>query len=159
MRTLLQRVARASVLVGGEQVGEIGRGLVAFVGVAQGDAEEDAEYLVEKTVTLRIFPDSEGRFNISALDVGAEILIISQFTLYADTRRGRRPSFVAAASPQQAEGLFQRFVKLARATGLGVQTGRFQEHMLVELRNDGPVAILLDSADRHLSRSGSAKTS
>ena len=158
MRALLQRVSRASVSVGGEGVGQIRSGLVILLGVAGGDTDQDVAYLVDKTVNLRIFPDSEGRFNVSALDIGAELLVISQFTLHADTRKGRRPSFVGAARPEQAEELIERFVDAARATGLGVQTGRFQEHMLVEIHNDGPVTIMLDSADRQRSRrSGSLK--
>ena len=157
MRALLQRVSRASVSVGGQEVGRIQSGLVIFLGVAQGDIAPDVDYLIEKIVNLRIFPDSEGRFNISALDVGAEMLVVSQFTLHADTRKGRRPSFVKAAPSEQAEALFKRFVEAAGGTGLTVQTGRFQEHMLVEIHNDGPVTIMLDSDDRRRSRSGSAK--
>ncbi|MEE9285527.1 MAG: D-aminoacyl-tRNA deacylase [Dehalococcoidia bacterium] len=157
MRALLQRVSRASVRVGGEQVGAIGPGFVILVGIAQGDSAADADYLVEKTVNLRIFPDDEGRFNRSALDVGADLLLVSQFTLYADTRKGRRPSFVGAAAPDEAQRLFQHMVDLAAATGLRVETGRFQAHMLVEIHNDGPVTILLDSNDRRRSRSGSPK--
>lgn len=157
MRVLLQRVTRASVHVGGEEVGRIGRGLVAFVGVAQGDTESDVEYLADKVSNLRIFPDSEGRFNISALEAGAEMLLVSQFTLHADTRKGRRPSFSAAASPQDALPLFDALVRRLKATGLNVETGRFQEHMLVEIHNDGPVTVLIDSADRHLARSGRPK--
>jgi D-tyrosyl-tRNA(Tyr) deacylase len=116
--------------------------------VAQGDSEEDARYLVEKTVNLRIFPDEAGKFNRSLVDVGGELLLVSQFTLIADTRKGRRPSFIEAAGPAEAEALFNRFVDLARATGLKVETGRFQQHMLVEIHNDGPVTIVLDSRGR-----------
>ena len=159
MRALLQRVSRASVSVGGEGVGEIQSGLVVLLGIAGGDEEQDVEYLVDKIVNLRIFPDSEGRFNVSALDTRADLLVISQFTLYADIRKGRRPSFVSAAAPEHAEPLFQRFIEAARASGLRAETGRFQEHMLVEIHNDGPVTIMLDSADRHRSRSGSLKAS
>ena len=148
MKILLQRVSRASVSVDGEVVGRIGLGLVGLVGVAQGDTEEDARYLVEKTVNLRIFPDEAGKFNRSLVDVGGELLLVSQFTLIADTRKGRRPSFIEAAGPAEAEALFNRFVDLARATGLKVETGRFQQHMLVEIHNDGPVTILLDSRAR-----------
>ena len=132
----------------GEVVGRTGLGLVGLVGVAQGDSEEDARYLVEKTVNLRIFPDEAGKFNRSLVDVGGELLLVSQFTLIADTRKGRRPSFIEAAGPAEAEALFNRFVDLARATGLKVETGRFQQHMLVEIHNDGPVTILLDSKAR-----------
>ena len=145
MKTLLQRVTRASVSVAGEVVGRIGRGLVVFVGVASGDTEKDAQYLAQKTVSLRIFSDEAGRFNLSALDVKGELLVVSQFTLLANTRKGRRPSFIEAAPPAQAEEIFERFVEQARATGLKVETGRFQQYMQVEIHNDGPVTILLDS--------------
>jgi len=145
MKVLLQRVNEASVSVAGELVGRIGRGLVVFVGVAGGDSEKDVQYLVQKTVSLRIFPDEEGKFNLSALDIKGELLVVSQFTLLADTRKGRRPSFVEAAPPAQAEGLFEQFVAQARASGLKVETGRFQQYMQVEIHNDGPVTILLDS--------------
>ena len=148
MKVLVQRVSRASVTVCGEVVGRIGLGLVGLVGVAQGDTEEDARYLVEKTVNLRIFPDEAGKFNRSLTDVGGGLLLVSQFTLISDTRKGRRPSFIEAAGPGEAEALFNRFVDLARATGLMVETGRFQQHMLVEIHNDGPVTILLDSKAR-----------
>ncbi len=145
MKALLQRVTRASVSVAGEVVGRIGRGLVVFIGVATGDTEKDAQYLAQKTVSLRIFSDEEGRFNLSALDIKGELLMVSQFTLLADTRKGRRPSFIEAAPPAQAEEIFERFVEQARATGLRVETGRFQQYMRVEIHNDGPVTILLDS--------------
>ena len=145
MKALLQRVTRASVSVGGEVVGRIGRGLVVLVGVASGDAEKDAQYLAQRTVNLRIFADEEGRFNLSALDIKGELLVVSQFTLLADTRKGRRPSFIEAAPLPQAEATFERFVEQARATGLRVETGRFQQYMQVEIHNDGPVTILLDS--------------
>ena len=148
MKALLQRVTRASVSVAGEVVGGIGRGLVIFVGVASGDTEKDVNYLVPKIVNLRIFADDEGRFNLSALDIKGELLVVSQFTLLADTRKGRRPSFVEAAPPVQAEELFERFVEQARATGLKVETGRFQQYMQVEIHNDGPVTILLDSREK-----------
>ncbi|MCJ7743981.1 MAG: D-aminoacyl-tRNA deacylase [Dehalococcoidales bacterium] len=145
MKAVLQRVTKASVSVGGEVVGSIGPGLVVLVGVANGDTEKDARYLAQKTVELRIFPDDAGKFNLSALDIKGELLVVSQFTLLADTRKGRRPSFVEAAPPAQAEGLFEQFVAAARASGLKVETGRFQQYMLVEIHNDGPVTILLDS--------------
>ncbi len=145
MKALLQRVTRASVSVAGEVVGRIDRGLMVFVGVASGDTEKDAQYLAQKTVSLRIFSDEEGRFNLSALDIKGELLVVSQFTLLADTRKGRRPSFIEAAPPAQAEEIFERFVEQARATGLRVETGRFQQYMQVEIHNDGPVTILLDS--------------
>ena len=145
MKALLQRVTGASVSVSGEIVGRIGRGLVIFVGVADGDTEKDAQYLVQKTVSLRIFSDEVGKFNLSAVDIKGELLVVSQFTLLADTKKGRRPSFIEAAPPAQAEELFERFVEQARATGLKVETGRFQQYMQVEIHNDGPVTILLDS--------------
>ncbi len=145
---LLQRVTGASVSVAGEVVGQIGRGLLVFVGVAEGDTERDAQYLAQKTVSLRIFPDDAGRFNLSALDIKGELLVVSQFTLLADTKKGRRPSFVGAAPPAQAEALFEQFVEQARASGLKVETGRFQQYMQVEIHNDGPVTILLDSREK-----------
>jgi len=148
VKALLQRVTGASVSVAGEVVGRIGRGLVIFVGVASGDTEKDVNYLVQKIVNLRIFPDDGGRFNLSALDIKGDLLVVSQFTLLADTRKGRRPSFVEAAPPAQAEELFEQFVEQARATGLKVETGRFQEYMQVEIHNDGPVTILLDSRQK-----------
>ena len=145
MKALLQRVTSASVSVASEVVGRIGRGLVVFVGVASGDTEKDAQYLAQKIASLRIFSDEEGRFNLSALDIKGELLVVSQFTLLADTKKGRRPSFIEAAPPAQAEEIFERFVEQARATGLRVETGRFQQYMQVEIHNDGPVTILLDS--------------
>ncbi len=148
MKALLQRVTRASVSVASEVVGRIGRGLVVFIGVATGDTEKDAQYLAQKTVSLRIFSDEEGRFNLSALDIKGELLVVSQFTLLANTRKGRRPSFIEAAPPAQAEEIFERFVEQARATGLRVETGRFQQYMQVEIHNDGPVTIILDSRDK-----------
>jgi len=148
VKALLQRVTEASVSVAGEVVGSIGQGLVVFVGVANGDTERDAQYLAQRTVNLRIFSDKEGRFNLSVLDIKGELLMVSQFTLLADTRKGRRPSFIEAAPPAQAEALFERFVQQARTTGLKVETGRFQQYMQVEIHNDGPVTILLDSRDK-----------
>ena len=145
MKALLQRVTQASVTVDGEKVSQIGRGLVALVGVAQGDSERDARYLADKTVNLRIFSDEAGKFNLSLLDIRGELLAVSQFTLLADTRKGRRPSFTQAALPSEAEALFNSFVEIAKTTGLEVSTGRFQRHMLVEIHNDGPVTMLLDS--------------
>jgi len=145
VKALLQRVTGASVSVGGEVVGRVGRGLVVFVGIAAGDTEKDAQYLVRKIVGLRIFSDEEGRFDLSALDMRGELLVVSQFTLLADTRKGRRPSFTEAAPPAQAGEMFERFVEQARTTGLRVETGRFQQYMQVEIHNDGPVIILLDS--------------
>ncbi len=152
MKVLLQRVTGASVSIDGEEVGRITQGMVAFVGVADGDSETDIDYLVPKMIGLRIFADENGRFNISIADIGGELLLVSQFTLLADTRKGKRPSFTGAASPEQAELLFEKFVENTRATGLKVKTGRFQQYMQVEIHNDGPVTIMLDSQDRLRSR-------
>ena len=148
MRALVQRVSRASVRVKGVEVGKTGQGLVVLLGVSREDAEEDARYLVERIVNLRIFPDDDNRFNRSALDTGAELLLVSQFTLYADTRRGRRPNFTRAAQPEKAIEMYQRAVDLFRESGLRVETGLFGEHMLVQIENDGPVTLMIDSADR-----------
>lgn len=148
MKALLQRVTGASVKVSGEVVGKIGQGLVVFAGIAQGDTEKDIDYLADKIVNLRIFSDEASKFNLSALEVRGEILVVSQFTLLADTRKGRRPSFTQAAPPEQAETLFDLFVDRVRASGLKVETGRFQQHMLVEIHNDGPVTIALDSKEK-----------
>ncbi|MBA7683698.1 D-aminoacyl-tRNA deacylase [subsurface metagenome] len=148
MKALLQRVTGASVNVAGEVVGKIGQGLMVLVGVANEDTEKDVQYLVQKTANLRIFADEEGKFNLSALDIKGELLLVSQFTLLADTRKGRRPSFVGAAPPVRAEELFNYFVEQVSATGLKVATGRFQQYMQVEIHNDGPVTILLDSQEK-----------
>lgn len=148
MKALVQRVTKALVSVGGEVVGEIDRGLVVLVGVARGDAERDAIYLADKIVNLRIFADEASKFNLSALETGGEFLIISQFTLLADIRKGRRPSFEEAAPPEQAEALVNFFIGRVRDTGLKVETGRFQQYMLVEIHNDGPVTIALDSKQK-----------
>jgi D-aminoacyl-tRNA deacylase len=152
LRALVQRVAQASVQIQNQEVGRIDSGLVVLLGVAGEDSEADAQYLVDKIANLRIFADEQNRFNRSALDVKAELLIISQFTLYADTRKGRRPDFTRAAPPQQAQQLYQYAVSLFQKTGLKVATGRFQEYMQVCLQNDGPVTLMLDSADRQRSR-------
>ncbi len=148
MKALLQRATSASVSIAGEVVGRINRGLVVFIGVADKDTEKDAQYLAQKTVGLRIFADEQGKFNLSALDVNGELLVVSQFTLLADTRKGRRPSFISAAPPDLAEELFKRFIAAVRDSGLKVETGRFQQYMQVEIVNDGPVTILLDSKDK-----------
>ena len=154
MRAVVQRVGDASVLVDGREIGRIGAGLTVLLGVGKDDQEADAQYLVEKILNLRIFSDEENRFNRSALDVGAELLLVSQFTLYADTRKGRRPDFTGAAQPQEAERLYDYTVERFRQGGLSVATGRFQEYMQVRIENDGPVTIVLDSADRHRTRRG-----
>jgi D-tyrosyl-tRNA(Tyr) deacylase len=148
VKALLQRVTNASVSIAGEVVGRINRGLVVFIGVADKDTEKDAQYLAQKTVGLRIFADKEGKFNLSALDVNGELLVVSQFTLLADTRKGRRPSFISAAPPDLAEELFKKFTAAVRDSGLRVASGRFQQYMQVEIVNDGPVTILLDSKDK-----------
>ena len=152
MRAVIQRVRQASVSVAGEVVGEIGRGLVVLLAVGREDVPEDAAYVVDKTVNLRIFPDDAGRFDRSALDVGADLLLISQFTLYADTRKGRRPSFTEAAAPEVASAQFAAVVERFRATGLRVETGRFGEMMDVSLVNEGPVTIVIDSVERRRAR-------
>ena len=154
MRALVQRVSDGSVSIDGQVVGSIGPGLVILVGISRDDTEEDVPYIVSKTVNLRIFADEQGRFNLSALETGAELLVISQFTLYGDTRKGRRPSFTQAAPPEQAETLFESTVGMFRESGLTVEVGRFQAHMVVSIRNDGPVTIMLDSADRERPRRG-----
>ena len=152
MRAVVERVSRAEVRVDGAAVGGIGKGLLVLLGVADGDTEDDAQYLVAKVANLRIFADQENRFNRSALDTGAELLILSQFTLYADTRKGRRPDFNQAAAPEEAQRLYEYAVGLFRETGLKVETGQFQAYMQVSLQNDGPVTLLLDSADRNRPR-------
>ena len=145
MRGVVQRVSRAKVTVNGEITGEIGPGLLILLGVGQGDTRAEADYLVDKTIGLRIFEDASGKMNLSVVDVGGSVLAVSQFTLYGDVRRGKRPSFDAAAPPQQARELYEYFVEKIRAAGLRCENGRFQEMMKVELANEGPVTILLDS--------------
>ena len=153
MKALLQRVTAAQVTVEGKVVGKIGHGLVVFVGIANDDTADDVVYLARKIVELRIFEDTEGKFNLSILDVSGELLLVSQFTLLANTRRGRRPGFTDAALPDIAEALFNQFVEQVRTTGLKVETGKFQTHMHVEINNDGPVTIMIDSHERLTSRS------
>ncbi|MGC2111002.1 MAG: D-aminoacyl-tRNA deacylase [Candidatus Korobacteraceae bacterium] len=145
MRAVVQRVSRASVRVGEEITGEIGTGLLVLLGVAQEDSERDADYLAEKIAGLRIFEDDAGKMNLSVADVGGAVLAVSQFTLFGDVRRGKRPSFDAAARPERARELYEYFVGRVRELGLRCETGRFQEMMEVELVNTGPVTILLDS--------------
>jgi D-tyrosyl-tRNA(Tyr) deacylase len=146
MRAVVQRVSRAQVAVDGEIVGQIGRGLLVLLGVTHADHKADADYLADKIVGLRIFEDGNGKMNLDITAVSGGILVVSQFTLYGDVRRGKRPSFDAAAAPQRARQLYEYFVERIRAAGLPCQTGRFQEMMQVELVNDGPATILLDSA-------------
>lgn len=147
MRAVLQRVREARVEVDGKTVGAIGRGLLILIGVARHDTQADADYLAEKIVGLRIFPDEEGKMNRSVAEVGGELLVVSQFTLYADTRKGRRPSFDQAAPQQQARDLYEYFLAALRARGMRVETGVFQAMMQVHLVNDGPVTIICESPD------------
>lgn len=145
MRAVVQRVTQACCRVQGHTTGEIGLGLVVLLGVGRNDTVQDAAYLAEKTATLRIFPDEQGKMNRSLLDVGGAALVISQFTLYGDARGQRRPSFVQAAPPEEGRRLYEEYVRALRELGVRVETGVFQAHMQVELTNDGPVTILLDS--------------
>ena len=147
VRVLLQRVKKANVTVEGTTLGSIGRGVVLLVGVGPEDTEKEAEYVADKCVNLRIFEDSEGKMNLSALDVGGEALVISQFTLYGDCRKGRRPSFTDAAPPEVAQKLYNYFIERLGQEGLPVESGVFQAMMEVHLVNDGPVTILLDSQE------------
>jgi len=146
MRAVLQRVSRAKVTVDGEITGEIGKGILVLLGVGTEDGESEARQLVDKIVNLRIFDDPDGKMNLSLADTGGELLVVSQFTLYADTRRGRRPSYIGAAAPDEANRLYQYFVTQARSVVSNVATGRFQAMMDVELVNDGPVTIILDTS-------------
>lgn len=145
MRACIQRVHHAQVTVNQTIVGKIRQGLLVLLGVGQGDSEDDARSLADKIVGLRIFNDADGKMNLSVIDIGGEVLVVSQFTLHGDCRKGRRPSFTDAAAPELAESLYQTFVAAVGVHGLHVETGRFREHMDVELVNDGPVTLLLDS--------------
>lgn|SRR5450631_294777 len=145
MRAVVQRVSRARVTVSGEVAGEIGLGLLVLLGVGAGDTRHEADYLADKTMGLRIFEDAGGKMNLSVAEVAGALLVVSQFTLYGDARRGKRPSFDAAAPPEPAREIYEYFVEKVRAAGLRCETGRFQETMQVELVNEGPVTILLDS--------------
>jgi len=150
LKTVVQRVSEASVSIKNEmeelkEKNRIGKGLVVLLGVGKEDGEEDAEYLAEKISNLRIFPDENDRMNLSVLDVGGEVLAISQFTLYGDCRKGRRPDFTSAAPPGMAKGLYEKFIEKVKAKGVEVKSGEFQARMLVNIRNDGPVTILLES--------------
>jgi D-tyrosyl-tRNA(Tyr) deacylase len=145
MRACVQRVSRSRVTVGGQVAGQIGRGLLVLLGVAQDDTDGDARTLASRITQLRIFEDAQGKMNLSLVDIGGQMLVVSQFTLLGDCRRGRRPSFVAAAHPELAESLYETFVSVVAACGVSVATGRFRQHMEVELTNDGPVTLLLDS--------------
>lgn len=145
MRAVVQRTLMSHVSVDGQETGRAAAGLTVFLGVGQEDTERDVQYMVDKITHLRIFEDKDGKMNQSLLEQGGEMLVISQFTLYGDVRHGRRPSFTAAAPPEQAEMLYEAFITAVRALGITVGTGTFQTHMLVSLTNDGPVTILLDS--------------
>ncbi len=150
MRAVLQRVSSAEVSVEGRSVGRIGRGFVVLLGVARGDTEEDAAFIADRTIGLRVFADAEGKMNLALDKVGGELLVISQFTLLADTSTGRRPSFINAAPPEEAERLYRHFLSLARNAGVNVETGSFGAMMAVALVNDGPVTIVLDSRNRRI---------
>ena len=153
MRAIVQRVTKGSVTIEGQLVSAINHGFVVLLGVGIGDSEADAKYLADKIANLRIIADDEERFNLSLLDTGGEVLVVSQFTLYASTRKGRRPGFTDAALPEEAEVLIDKFTQLLKEAGVTkVETGRFQQHMLVEIHNDGPVTIIIDSQDRHKPR-------
>lgn len=145
MKAVIQRVRESAVTVDGREVGRIGLGLLVLLGVSRDDTPADADYLLDKTLHLRIFEDEAGRMNRSLLDVGGELLVVSQFTLYGDCRKGRRPSFVQAAPPETAEALYEHFVDQARGSGVPVATGRFRAMMDVSLVNDGPVTLILES--------------
>lgn len=144
MRALLQRVSEASVTVDGQTISAIGKGLLILLGVGHGDGDEQVKFLAEKIANLRVFEDQQGKTNLSILDIKGEAIVVSQFTLYADTRKGRRPSFTDAALPDVAEPLVNRFVELLRSHGVPTQTGKFGAHMKVEIHNDGPVTIWLE---------------
>jgi len=144
MRALLQRVSSGKVSVDDQTIAQIGHGLVILLGIGQDDSEEQAVYLAEKIANLRIFEDDQGKTNLSVLDIGGEAIVVSQFTLYADTRKGRRPSFIYAGAPEMAEPLVERFTELLHEQGVPTQTGQFGAHMLVEINNDGPVTIWLE---------------
>jgi len=155
MRAVIQRVVRGSVHVGEELVGQIGRGLVVLLGIRSGDSQEDAQWMASKVANLRIFEDDAGKFNLSLLEVDGAALVVSQFTLFGDARRGRRPSFSDAAPPEHAAPLVERFCEYLRQEGVSpVEEGRFQAHMLVDIQNDGPVTIIIDS---DISRRGRPK--
>lgn len=145
MRAVVQRVAYSKVTVDGDVTGEIQKGLNVLLGIGQEDSEKDIEYLAEKIINLRVFEDSSGKMNLSLLDVNGELLIVSQFTLYGDCRKGKRPSYDKAARPEIADGIYNKFVDYCKQYGIKVQTGKFQAMMMVEIQNDGPVTLLIDS--------------
>jgi D-tyrosyl-tRNA(Tyr) deacylase len=148
MKALLQRVDKAAVTVKGRVTGSINKGLVALIGIADTDTEKDIEYIADKIINMRIFPDSDGKFNLSLVDLNYNLLMVSQFTLLAETRKGRRPNFIHAAPPEKAEDMFNQLIKCIRDKGINVQTGEFQQHMIVEIVNNGPVTIMLDSKEK-----------
>lgn len=145
MRAVVQRVTESHVTVGGSEVGRIGHGLMVLLGVEAGDGPSDLDYMVDKIVNLRIFEDADEKMNLSVQDVGGSLLVVSQFTLLGDARKGRRPSFSNAGRPEMANALYMEFIEKCRAMGLNVETGQFQQHMVVRIDNDGPVTLLLDS--------------
>lgn len=148
MRAVIQRVANAKIVIGGEQTKTIGQGLVVLLGICSGDTIAQADYLADKCTGLRIFTDEKDKMNLSLRDIGGELLIVSNFTLYGDTRRGKRPSFMLAASPEEAEPLYEHFIERCCAAGYRVETGKFGADMQITLTNDGPVTIFMDTADR-----------
>lgn len=145
MRAVVQRVSRSEVTVDGRITGKINKGLLVLLGVTHGDTSKDVDYIVDKTINLRIFEDENDKMNLSLKDIGGEMLAVSQFTLYGDCRKGRRPSFTNAAAPEEADKLYQEFVKKVSEQGINTETGEFGAHMMVDLVNDGPVTILLES--------------
>lgn len=145
MRAVVQRVSRSEVTVDGRTTGKINKGLLVLLGVTHGDTSKDVDYIVDKTINLRIFEDENDKMNLSLKDIGGEMLAVSQFTLYGDCRKGRRPSFTNAAAPEEADKLYQEFVKKVSEQGINTETGEFGAHMIVDLVNDGPVTILLES--------------
>lgn len=145
MRAIIQRVSNSRVLVGDGVVGEIQKGLIVLLGVSNDDTEKDAEYLADKVVNLRVFDDNNGKMNLSLLDIEGELLIVSQFTLYGDCRKGRRPSYDKAACPEKAKSLYETFIRCCKEFNINIETGKFQTEMMVEICNDGPVTLLIDS--------------